>query len=210
MPANNPLSSLFTRTARNKKPVYILSVLTIVALAAWAKGAFRTTASPAATESAVTPALKLAAGTLKLEGTDQAIDAASAARLLPLWQLLDQLQGSSATAPQEIGAVIDEIQVNMTAAQLTAINAMSITQAQLGSTSANSAKASSTQTANAASGAVPGLGMFSGGGPMDGGPMPGSGPRSGSSSGSSDSSSASASPSLIEQVIQLLEKKAQG
>ncbi len=209
MPAKNSLLSLVSKAARTKTPVYLLSAVAIIGLAAWAKSAWGVAASPAPTPSAMAPALQLAAGTLKLEGSEQAIDAASAAKLLPLWQLLGQLESSSATAPQEISTVIDQIRLNMSASQLKAIDSMSLTEAQLGSTSANAAKASGTQTASSVPGGAGGLGMFTGGGPMDGGPMPG-GPRSSSSSGSSASSSSAASPSLIDQVIQLLEKRVQG
>jgi hypothetical protein len=210
MPARTSVSSIFSRVAHSRKPIYILGALIIIGIAVWAKGARVAASAPSPTQSAITPALQLAAGSLKLEGTDQAIDAASAAKLLPFWQLLDQLQTSSATAPQEISTVIDEIRLNMTDAQLASINAMSFTDAQLGSaTRAGSVTASGTQAASAASGAMPGMGMFAGGGPMDGGPMPGGGSRSSSTGGASASSSA-ASPSLIEQVIELMEKKVQG
>ena len=207
MPAKTSLRSAFSRIIRTKKPLYLVAILAVAGLAAWASSTRRATASPQ-TESTITPALKLAAGTLKLEGTEQAIDAASAAKLLPLWQLLAQLDSSDASAPQEISAVIDEIQLNMTASQIEAVSAMSFTGQDFSSSSASTAKASGTQAA--ASGAMTGsVGMFAGGGPMDGGgPMPGGGARSGSTSGSSVSTSAS--PSLIDQVIQLLEKKVQG
>ncbi len=213
MPAKISLSSLFSKALRTRKPIYVLSAAAIIGLAVWAKGALVTTASVAPSQSAITPALTLAAGTLKLEGTEQAIDAASAAKLLPLWQLLAQLEGSSATASQEISTVIDEIQSNMTASQLEAIDAMSLTAGQPGdaASSSSSAKASGTQAASAVAGPLPGVGMFAGGGPMDGGgPMPGAGPRNTSTSQASASSTSSASPTLIEQVIQLLAKKVQG
>ena len=210
MPAKNPLSSFFSKAARTRKPAYILSTIALIGLAAWARGAWGATGSPVPTQTALTPVLTLAAGTLKLEGTDQAIDSASAAKLLPLWQLLSQLASSSAAAPQEISTVIDEIRLNMSPSQLEAINAMSFTQAQLGNAAASSVKASSTQAAGADGSSMAGLGMFAGGSPMDGGgPMPG-GSRSNTARQSSASSASSANPSLIDQVIQLLEKKVQG
>ncbi len=209
MPTRNLPLSLLSKATKTRTPIYILTVVAVIGLAAWAKSAWVVPAVPSATESAMAPALQLAAGTLKLEGSQQAIDAASAAKLLPFWQLLGQLESSSATAPQEISTVVEEIRLNMSASQLKAIDAMSVTETQLSSTSANSAKASGTQTASSVPGGAASIGMFTGGGPMDGGPMPG-GPRSSSSSGSSASSSSAASPSLIDQVIQLLEKRVQG
>ena len=81
--------------------------------------------------SALTADAKLALGTLKLEGTSQAVDAKTAARLVPLWQLMVQLHSSSSTAPQEVTAVMDEIQATMTSQQVNTINGMSFTQADL-------------------------------------------------------------------------------
>jgi hypothetical protein len=77
----------------------------------------------------LTPEAKLAIATLNLEGTPQAVDAAQAAKLLPLWELLVQLNASNSTAPQEIQAVVDQIRLAMTAAQLQAIDKMQITPA---------------------------------------------------------------------------------
>jgi hypothetical protein len=77
----------------------------------------------------LTPESKLAIGTLNLESTPQAVDAATAAKLLPLWQLLAQLDGSASTAPQEIQAVLDQIRATMTPAQVQAIDNMNISAA---------------------------------------------------------------------------------
>jgi len=75
----------------------------------------------------MTPELKLAVGTLKLENTPQAINAATAQKLIPLWQLMDQLNTSSTTAPQETAAVVSAIQQAMTPAQVSAIDSMNLT-----------------------------------------------------------------------------------
>jgi hypothetical protein len=77
----------------------------------------------------LTPESKLAIGTLNLEGTPQAVDPAMAAKLLPLWQLLVQLDGSASTAPQEIQAVVDQIRATMSSAQVQAIDNMNISSA---------------------------------------------------------------------------------
>ncbi len=90
----------------------------------------------------LTPDAKLALGTMKLEGTPQAIDTQTAAKLLPLWQLMMQLHSSSSTAPQEVAAVQNQIEETMTAAQVSAINGMTLTTADLFSLLQSQAQAS--------------------------------------------------------------------
>ena len=67
----------------------------------------------------------LALGTLQLEGTDQAVTREQAAKLLPLWTLIQEgtLQGDAETQ-----AVVKQIRNTMTADQLAAMEAMSLTQ----------------------------------------------------------------------------------
>jgi hypothetical protein len=74
---------------------------------------------------------KLALGTMKLEGTGQAVDPKTAAKLIPLWQLLVQLHSSSSSAPQEVAAVVDQIKATMLPDQLNAIDGMTLTQADI-------------------------------------------------------------------------------
>jgi hypothetical protein len=101
--------------------------------------------------NASTPAMsdetRLIIGTFKLEGTDQAVTAEQAAVLLPLWNALKEIEGSSTpqgnqppdTQPsnatpvdnsdtqQEIDADIEQIQGAMTTAQLQMIEDMQLT-----------------------------------------------------------------------------------
>ncbi len=206
MPAKIPFASVPSKKTHSKKPFYAVALVAVVALAVWANGAW-TDSSSTTPDSAITPALKLAAGTIKLEGTDQAIDSASAAKLLPLWQLLAQLQDSQTANPQEITAVIDEIQLNMASAQIKAIDAMSISEAELGVVASNggSVEANSTLAASAGLNPMMGGGM-PGGLPMDGGgPMP----SGRSQSASTSSSSSTTVPSAITKVIELLQSKVQ-
>ena len=81
-----------------------------------------------APSAALTPTTKLAIGTFKLEGTPQAVNATEAAKLIPLWQLMNQLDTSSSTAPQEVTATENAIQAAMTPAQVQAIDGMQISQ----------------------------------------------------------------------------------
>ena len=52
----------------------------------------------------------LAIGTLKLEDSDQPVSPDQAADLLPLWQVLNSLSHSDSAAPEEITAILEQIQ----------------------------------------------------------------------------------------------------
>jgi hypothetical protein len=67
---------------------------------------------------------RLALGTLELEGTGDAVTAAQAAALLPLWQVI---QGGSLKSEAETEAVLRQIEAKMTESQLAAIEAMGLT-----------------------------------------------------------------------------------
>jgi hypothetical protein len=71
----------------------------------------------------------LALGTLRLEGTGDAVTPAQAAALLPLWQMI---QGSSLQSDAETQAVLKQIESQMSEAQLAAIEAMSLTWEDVG------------------------------------------------------------------------------
>lgn len=72
---------------------------------------------------------QLALGTMQLEESELAVDPAQAATLLPLWQVLSTLGRSDTAATAEINGVVNQIQENMTSAQITAIAAMNLTAA---------------------------------------------------------------------------------
>lgn len=74
---------------------------------------------------------QLALGTLKLEGTANAITAAQAKELLPLWQALVTLSSSTTTAEAELTAVQNQIAEVLQPAQLQAIGALQLTTTQL-------------------------------------------------------------------------------
>ena len=67
---------------------------------------------------------RLALGTFKLEGTEDAVTAAQAAGLLPLWQMIG---GGSLQGAAETEAVVKQIEAKMTEAQLAAIETMALT-----------------------------------------------------------------------------------
>lgn len=74
---------------------------------------------------------QLALGTLRLEGTANAITAVQADTLLPLWQALKTLAASSTTATEETAAVQNQISAAMTPAQISAIGSLKLTNAML-------------------------------------------------------------------------------
>lgn len=69
----------------------------------------------------------LLVGTLKLEGTDQAVSADEAAELLPLWQAYRSLSNSQTAAEAEVDALLNQIESTMSADQVKAIEALSLT-----------------------------------------------------------------------------------
>ncbi len=106
------LHRLVPPVARRGGKAWLLAFVAIASLLLLTGCGSSASTATATSSSAITPALKLALGTLDLEGTDQAVDAAAAAQLLPLWQLLEQLDTSGSAAPVEITTVIEQIEVN--------------------------------------------------------------------------------------------------
>jgi len=154
-------------------------LLTLLVLTLTACGASTSTAAGAASQtdpSAQTlsgPTLLLI-GSLKLDGTAQAITPAQAAELLPLWQVYSELTTSDTAAQAEKDALVKQIEETMTAEQMQAIQAMNLTSQDSfsliqemglgrGSASSYSDSASSSQSGGAA---------FGGGGMPAGGPPP--------------------------------------
>lgn len=74
---------------------------------------------------------QLAFGTLRLAGTAEAVGPEQAQALLPLWQAIVALSGSATTAEAELTAVQNQIVEAMAPAQLQAIAALQITNADL-------------------------------------------------------------------------------
>lgn len=212
--------------------VTILSLSALVLSACGAAGASSSSTgngfrgSSAFRNRPLTPEARLALGTIKLEGTPQAVDASEAAKLLPLYQLLAQLLGSSSTSPQEITAVMDQIQATMTPTQAKAISSMQLTssdmfaafqqQAQSGSGSSNDPGGSTSGTNRAAGGQRGGF-FFSGGGGFPGGGgfganRPGTGTNGTSSTTTSAAQAAQQASNqisliVVNQLVQLLQSR---
>ena len=115
-----------------KKTLFALTMIFALALTACGGTAPETTSLNADYENALSVELQLSAGTFKLEGTDLAVDAAQAANLIPLWQVLTSLNESGTAAPEEIDALVVQIQETMTAEQINAITAMQLTVEDMG------------------------------------------------------------------------------
>lgn len=69
----------------------------------------------------------LLVGTLKLEGTDQAVTSDEAVKILPLWQAYRSLSNSQTASEVEVEALLNQIQSTMTTEQVDAIKAMNLT-----------------------------------------------------------------------------------
>jgi hypothetical protein len=78
-------------------------------------------------ENALPVLNQLVVGTFKLEGTDQAINAEQAAKLLPLWKGYRGMSGGSSSSPVEMQALLKQIRGAMREEQLKAIAAMQLT-----------------------------------------------------------------------------------
>jgi len=122
------------------KRTLILSILSLVLVLAVA-GCGNSSEPPAAEQTASAAALndtypdalsirsQLTLGTLKLEETAGAVTPEQARELLPLWQASRSLTRSGTGATEEADAVLNQIQEAMTPAQIEAIAAMQLTRA---------------------------------------------------------------------------------
>ena len=197
--------------------IFALIIVMVFVVIAWERSSLKSSSSKTGSTdktTALAPVLELAAGTLKLEGTGQAIDKELASDLLPYWQLMGELNASESTAPQEITADLENIQGIMTTEQVKAIEDMQLNKNDLviASQVAGSTVNTATATVINISQLTPGGGAA--GGPIDGG-IPSDGDGSGLTTGGSSQESISGSQSygsanstiLIEDVIKLLEKR---
>jgi len=85
------------------------------------------------TQRATPPSMQLMLGTVKLDETEYAIDAAQAAELLPLWKALRSINESETAAQLEVDALIAQIEDTMTPEQISAIEAMGLTMQDMAS-----------------------------------------------------------------------------
>ncbi len=71
--------------------------------------------------------MQIAIGTIKLDGTGNAVTAGQAKELLPLWETLQVLDASDTAATEEKDALLTQIQETMTQEQTQAITALNLT-----------------------------------------------------------------------------------
>ena len=202
----------------------LVSTMIVLVMALAACGSTQSPTATAAASTALSEQGQLLVGTIKLESTSQAVSAAQAKELLPLWETLGSLASSGTAASQEVDAVVSQIKSTMTSAQLSNITAMNLTQQDLvaaATDTGTSMTASSTaSTANASSvQSQANAGAPSGGNPptdMSGGMPPSTGvqsslqTQSGATQTVSSQSSGSTnqvSPALINALVELLQKK---
>ena len=175
----------------NKK---ILIIPLLIAALLWT-ACSRATTSEADSAAAATPEafetsleMKLLIGTLKLDGTEQEVEAAQAQELLPLWKMLKSLASSDTVAQEEMDAVVQQIEESMTSDQMAAIEAMDLTPQEMFTVMQDlglamgpgEGTAAGEETDSFASGEVPAGGFPGGGEPPAGGfVIRGEGPPSG-------------------------------
>lgn len=131
-------------------------------------------------ENALSVQGQLALGTIQLAEDELAVDETQAATLLPLWRALQSLSTSDTTSSLELTAVVNQIQANMSAEQIRAIAAMTLTDediaavmqdgllSSMGDVSSNADSDSSVLMAGPGGGEPPAGGdMMGGGTPAD-------------------------------------------
>lgn len=176
------------------------------------------TAAVSLGDSDLPTAVEMAAGTLALEGTAQAVTASQASQLAYLWSAYETLSQSDSTAASELTALLSQISAAMTAEQVAAIEDLNLDDAAVqaliadqgivvGAASSDTASDSSSAVSAAPMGGGDGGGMpaMDGGGqaPSDGGMMT-EGIGQTSASSSTDSSAGQASDALLSSLIEAL------
>lgn len=205
-------------------------LLTILALTLTACGASTSAATAtvfqtdSAAESLSDPTL-IILGSLKLDGTDQAITPQQAKDLLPLWQVYQEISASDTAAQAEVDALVKQIQETMNSEQMKTIQAMNLTSqdsfAIMQEMGIGMGRGQTSSDSGNTSNFTPGQGMGPGGGAppdMGGGGVPGQMPG-GQSLSQEEIATAQAAraeqgtgnfmlPNLVNALIQYLQKLA--
>jgi hypothetical protein len=222
----------------NKKFFFTLIGVSILALGLGGCGNNKTVSTSTSTDrlnaayaNALSIETQLILGTLKLEGTPQAVDPAMATKLIPLYTLLQQMTTSGTSAQAEIDAVLDQIQGTMTTDQIYAIAAMKLTQTDMTNFFGSSGQFTRTGTRTPGAG-FGGGGGFTGGGDAGGPPAGFTGGSEGGAGGTGGNGGTNLNQNqiatlraqrtgtpgfggtgtpafLINQLIQVLQKKTQ-
>lgn len=182
-----------------KKRTLIFSTVIILTLTACGSASRSNSANPgSATQNGTAAgelpaATQIALGTLKLDGTGNAVTAAQAATLLPLWETMQVLENSDTAAKQEIEALSTQIQETMTDKQIQAITAMNLTRRDMfsilqaqGTGNGNGRQTNNAQGGNSSGNGNRNFGFGGGFGPGAGGPPDGGGFQGGQGFGGQD------------------------
>ena len=114
----------------NKPTIILLLMLTLILTAC--SGSASNATSPASNgpgagaAGGLSAPMQVALGTIKLDGTENAVTAEQARELLPFWETLQVLESSDTAATQEKEALISQIQETMTSEQTQAITALGL------------------------------------------------------------------------------------
>lgn len=194
--------------------------ITLLALILTACGAQATQAAP--TQSELNTESKLILGTLKLEGTEQAVTAEQATELVIYWQVYQEISQSDTAAQEEVDGLLKQIEGTMSTEQMQAIETLGLTQRDVmtlmqekGLMAAMPARSdSSDSTSSSGGGFTPpdgGMPMGAGGPPdMGVGPMMGGTSSTDSSSSSAISTGTNSTSLLIDALIEYLQGIAGG
>jgi hypothetical protein len=175
-------------------------------------------------DNALPVEMQLIVGTFKLEGTPNAVDAATAKELIPLWQAVQSLGSSDSTSAIEMDALYKQIQETMKPEQITAIEEMKLTRQDIASVAqemglnfqggGNTGNFTPEQRATAQARRQSGQG-FDGGGNFPGGGAFGGGPGGGgfnqgqrSTPAPGQASQFRSNTAFLNAIIKLLQSKA--
>ena len=197
----------------------LVSLITIFAILL--AGCSNAAAATVSASNGLSGATKLALGTLKLEGTSQAVTAAQTTELLTLWEGYKSLSNSDTSSQVELDALVMQIQGVMTSNQRQAIQAMDLTDQSVSEVmqslggSANASASVSTPGSTTLSQSAPagGPGGMAGGGgdsvmsAIGGGMTTQSTPAA--TQASSNAVSTQVNSMLLNALIQLLETRSQ-
>jgi hypothetical protein len=165
---------------------------------------------------------QLIIGTFKLEDTQNAVDAATAKELLPLWQAVQTLGNSDTTSSIEMDALYKQIQETMTPDQIAAIAAMHLTRQDISQVTQAmglsfpgggnftpeqraTAQAARQRGQDSRGGGFPGGEFFGGGGPGGGG----FNPQQRSTAVPGQSSNTRTNTVFLDAIIKLMQSKIQ-
>jgi len=151
-------------------PIFLLSACGSTGTPTSTRTGFNSTTQEGVNPQGLPLSEKLAIGTLKLEGSANAISAKQVADLLPLWQVYSSLITSDTAAQEEKDALAQQIQETMTSDQVKAIDDLNLTQQdvfasmqQLGISTSSQVNVNGTPQPNG-NGFPGGGGVFFGGG----------------------------------------------